>query len=34
MYKNKEVKVILSEDANGVYEELNEIVYEEKKKRS
>lgn len=31
MYKNKEVKVILSEEANEVYEELNKIVGEEKK---
>lgn len=32
MYKNKEVIVKLSEEANEVYEELNKIVGEEKKK--
>src|SRR3990167_2777067 len=29
MYKNKEVKVILSEEATPVYDELNELVGEE-----
>lgn len=33
MYKDKEVKVILSEEANKVYDELNKIVGEEIKKR-
>lgn len=32
MYKNKEVIVRLSEEANEVFEELNKIVGEEKKK--
>lgn len=32
MYKNKEVKVVLSQEANEIYEELNKIVGEEKKK--
>jgi len=32
MYKEKEVKIVLSEEADEVYEELNKIVYEEKKK--
>ena len=32
MYRNKEVRVILSEEANLVYNELNKIVGEEKKK--
>lgn len=31
MYKNKEVKIIFSKEANEVYEELNRIVGEEKK---
>lgn len=31
MYKDKEVNVILSQEANEVYEELNRIVGEEKK---
>src|SRR3989344_2177656 len=33
MYKDKEVKVILSEEANNVYDELNKIVGDEIKKR-
>ncbi|MFH1607921.1 MAG: hypothetical protein ABIA78_02205 [archaeon] len=33
MFENKEIKVILSEEADEVYEELNEIVGEEVKKR-
>jgi len=33
MYKNKEVKVILSDEANEVYEELNEVVGQEKKNK-
>lgn len=32
MYKGKEVKVVLSQEANEVYEELNRAVGEEKKK--
>ena len=32
MYKNKDVKVILSEEANDVYDELNKIVGGEIKK--
>lgn len=32
MYKNKEVKIIFSKEANEVYEELNRIVGEEKRK--
>jgi len=32
MYKDKDVKVILSEEANDVYDELNKIVGEEIKK--
>ncbi len=32
MYKNKEVKVVLSDEADEVYEELNKIVGEEKGK--
>ncbi len=32
MYKNKDVKVILSEDATEVYDDLNKIVGEEKLK--
>mgnify|MGYP001562279339 CR=1 FL=1 len=32
MYRDKEVKIILSEEAEEVYEELNKIVGEEKKK--
>lgn len=32
MYKNKEVKVILSVEADEVYKELNKLVGEEKKK--
>jgi|SRR3989344_6478727 len=33
MYKNKEVKIILSEEANSVYDQLNQIVGEEKKNK-
>mgnify|MGYP001593695850 CR=1 FL=1 len=33
MYKNKEVRVLLSEEAKAVYDELNRIVGEEKKQR-
>ncbi|GBE19941.1 MAG TPA: hypothetical protein ENG87_04315 [Candidatus Pacearchaeota archaeon] len=32
MYKNKEVSIKLSEEANDVYEELNKLVGEEKRK--
>ena len=32
MYKNKEVKVVLSQEADEIYKELNRIVGEEKKK--
>ena len=32
MFENKEIRVILSDEANDVYEELNQIVGEEKKK--
>ena len=32
MYRNKEVKVTLSEEANLVYNELNKIVGEERQK--
>ena len=32
MYKNKDVKVVLSQEADEIYEELNKIVGEEKKK--
>lgn len=30
MFKDKEVRVVLSEEANEIFEELNEIVGEEK----
>jgi Txe/YoeB family toxin of Txe-Axe toxin-antitoxin module len=33
MYKNKEVRLIFSEEAERVYEELNKIVGEEKKNK-
>lgn len=33
MFKNKEIKVILSEDADEVFRELNKIVGKEKKKK-
>jgi len=32
MYKNKDVKIVLSQEADEIYEELNKIVGEEKKK--
>ena len=32
MFENKEIKVILSEEANNQYEELNQIVGQEKQK--
>ena len=32
MFQNKEIKVILSEEANAIFQELNKIVGEEKRK--